>query len=154
MNAKDPLLEKILSELLEDFSDNIISIYGIGSYFDDRLPPDWMKNDVDLIIIVKDLEKIPKQEWTDVRYERKKFDDYEAWYWFLTREALQNKELFEKQTFSNYKWSLLDIKHTENSVLLHGEDIRPELPELENIPFDYDDLFVRSPYMLFLRLIF
>ena len=51
-----------MQNLVEKFSENIISIYGIGSFFDRKLPDNWIKNDIDMICIciVKNIEKIPK----------------------------------------------------------------------------------------------
>ena len=80
--SENAILEEILDDLQKRFSDNIISIFGIGSYFDDSLPKDWIKNDLDIIVIVKSLETIPKPAWTDVRYEKKKIDDHEVWLGF------------------------------------------------------------------------
>jgi len=105
----DPLIEGIINNLIADFPDNIISIYGIGSYFDNSLPSDWIKNDVDIIVIVKNLELIPKPDWTDVRYEKKEIEGGEVWLGFNTLEGFQHKELFETQAFSNYEWSVLDL---------------------------------------------
>lgn len=143
---EDLILEKIIDDLKQRFSDNIISIYGIGSYFDHSLPPDWIKKDLDLIVVVKSLESIPKSDWTEVRYERKKVDDYEVWLAFSTLEAYQDKEKFEKQSFSNYEWSLLELKIAENSILLYGQDIRVQLPDISQIKFDFDDILARSFY--------
>jgi len=53
-------------------------VFGIGSYFDENLPPNWIKNDVDLVVIVDSLEDIPKQDWTEVRYEKKQVGDKES----------------------------------------------------------------------------
>lgn len=60
---KDPLIEEILNDLESRFSDNIVSVFGLGSYFDQNLPPNWIKNDVDLVVIVNSLEGIPKQDF-------------------------------------------------------------------------------------------
>jgi len=60
---KDPLIEEILNDLESRFSDNIVRVFGLGSYFDQNLPPNWIKNDVDLVVIVNSLEGIPKQDF-------------------------------------------------------------------------------------------
>ena len=143
---EDLILEKIKDDLKQRFSDNIISIYGIGSYFDHSLPSDWIKKDLDLIVVVKSLDSIPKSDWTEVRYERKKVDDYEVWLAFSTLEAYQDKQKFEKQSFANYEWSLLELKIAENSILLYGQDIRVQLPDISQIKFDFDDILARSFY--------
>ena len=140
------ILKKILDDLEDRFSDNIISVYGIGSYFDDSLPSDWIKKDLDIIVIVQSLEAIPKPDWTEIRYERKKVEDYEVWIAFNTLEAYQNKKTFENQSFSNYEWSLLDLKLPENSIHLYGLDIRGKLPDIAHTNFDYDDILARSFY--------
>jgi len=82
--SKDPLLYKIKNDLQEKYSDDLISIYGIGSYFDEKLPSDWMKNDIDIIVILKSLEKTPKLEWTNFRYEEKKINEHLLWQGFYT----------------------------------------------------------------------
>ncbi|MFX1444442.1 MAG: hypothetical protein ACFFHV_13585 [Promethearchaeota archaeon] len=144
----DSILDTVLEELIEQFSDNIISIFGIGSYFDNSLPKDWIKNDLDIIVIVKSLENIPKPDWTDVRYEKKEINDHEVWLSFNNLEAYQEKQLFEAQSFSNYEWSLLDLKLPQNSQLLYGKDIRDQLPDITRIEFDYDNILARSLYHL------
>jgi len=128
--------------------DNILCIYGIGSYFDPNLPVDWIKNDIDIIVIVKSLNPIPKEEWTDVRFEKKEIDGVNIWIGFNTIQGLQKKEKFRVQSFANYEWSLIDLKLPENSVLIHGEDVRNQLPNIIGIMFDYDDILVRSLYHL------
>jgi len=145
---REKILDNILNDLQKRFSANIISIFGIGSYFDDSLPSDWIKNDLDIIVIVKSLESIPKQDWTDIRYERKVIDDHEVWLGFNTLDAYQDKQAFETQSFSNYEWSLLDLKLPENSKLLYGQDIRDQLPDISEVIFNYDDILVRSLYHL------
>ena len=74
INNKDLLVQAIISNLLELYSSTIIAIYGIGSYFDEFLPPNWVKNDIDIVVFVRSLEKIPKQDWTDVRYKKKEIN--------------------------------------------------------------------------------
>jgi len=144
----ETVLKNVLDDLQQRFSDNIISIFGIGSYFDDSLPSDWIKIDLDIIVIVKSLEAIPKPDWTHIRYEKKEIDSYEVWLGFNTLEAYQNKSMFEAQSFSNYEWSLLELKRPENSKLLYGQDIRDQLPDIAKIRFDYDNILARSLYHL------
>jgi len=97
-------LTRNITDLLKKYSDNIISIYGIGSYFDNDLPSDWVKNDLDLVAIVKDLSKIPTEDWTDIPFEKHYIDGNEVWVGFNTLEGFQNKEKFK--SFSNYEWSV------------------------------------------------
>lgn len=100
-----PLIKQIIKDLLEKYSDNIISIYGIGSYFDNDLPSDWIKNDLDIVAIVKDLKKISKPDWKDIPYDKFYNNGLEIWVGFNTLEGFQNKEKFK--SFSNYEWSVL-----------------------------------------------
>ena len=79
---QDPLIKDVLVDLESRFSKHVVSVFGIGSYFDENLPPNWIKNDVDLIVIVDSLDIIPKQDWTEVRYEKKRIEDKEIWMGF------------------------------------------------------------------------
>jgi hypothetical protein len=123
-------------------------VFGIGSYFDENLPPNWIKNDIDLVVIVDSLEGVPKQDWTEVRYEKKQLGDKEIWIGFNSLEGVKNLEQFRKQSFANFEWSLLELKLPENSALLYGRNIRDELPEVTALQFDYDDILIRSLYHL------
>lgn len=144
----DPLIKDILTDLESRFSKHVISVFGIGSYFDENLPLNWIKNDVDLIVIVDSLDIIPKQDWIEVRYEKKRIGDKEIWIGFNTLEGLQNREQNKKESFANYEWSLLDLKLPENSVLLYGRNIRNQLPEVSLLQFNYEDVLIRSLYHL------
>ncbi|KKM64326.1 hypothetical protein LCGC14_1502470 [marine sediment metagenome] len=144
----DPLINSIVSDLLNRYSDNIIAIYGIGSYFETSLPPNWVKNDLDIIVFVKSLEEISKQDWTEIRYEKKEVNGNHLWLGFNTLEAYQDKNRFSKESFSNYEWNLIDMKHPENSKLLYGENIHSQLPETDNLKFDYNDVLARGLYHL------
>jgi len=93
-------------------------VFGLGSYFDPNLPPNWIRNDVDLVVIVNSLEGIPKQDWTEVRYEKKQVGAKEIWIGFYSLKGVKNRETFQKESFANYEWSLLDLKLPENSALL------------------------------------
>ncbi|MEE9378369.1 MAG: thermonuclease family protein [Candidatus Lokiarchaeia archaeon] len=144
----DGIEVSVVSNLLHRYSGNIIAIYGIGSYFDDSLPPNWVKNDLDIIVIVKSLEEIPKQSWTEIRYEKIKVSGNHVWLGFNTIDALQDKNKFSNESFSNYGWNLLDMKHPENSKLLYGENIQDKILETTNMLFDYDDILARGLYHL------
>ncbi len=145
---QDTLIKNILNNLESRFSKHIVSVFGIGSYFNEDLPSNWTNNDVDLVVIVDFLEIVPKQEWTEVRYEKKRIDDKEIWIGFNTLEGFKNRDLFQKESFANYEWSLLDLKLPENSVLLYGRNIRNQLPEVSNLKFDYNNVLIRSLYHL------
>ncbi len=86
---QDRILKRVLDDLVVRYSENIIAMYGIGSYFDDTLPPKWVKNDLDIIVIVKTVEDIPKQDWTEIRYKKKKINGHHVWLGFNTIAAYQ-----------------------------------------------------------------
>ena len=73
-------------------------------------------------------------------------DGKEVWIGFNTLEGLNNKDLFEKECFANYKWTILDLAYQENSILLYGKDIRNFLPDPASIEFDLDDVLARALY--------
>ena len=120
----DLLIKEVLDDLKSRFSGHIVSVFGIGSYFDENLPSNWIKNDVDLVAIVDSLEVVPKQDWTEIRYEKKQIGDKEIWIGFNSLEGFKGREQFRKQAFSNYEWSLIDLKFPENSTLLYGRNVR------------------------------
>ena len=144
----DLLIKEVLDDLKSRFSGHIVSVFGIGSYFDENLPSNWIKNDVDLVAIVDSLEVVPKQDWTEIRYEKKQIGDKEIWIGFNSLEGFKGREQFRKQAFSNYEWSLIDLKFPENSTLLYGRNVRDELPEVAKLEFDYNDILIRSFYHL------
>jgi len=148
IKTKDPIISNIIDYLEENFKEIIISVYGIGSYFDKTLPTDWKINDIDIVVIVSSFEKIPKHEWTEVRYETKNIENFNVWLGYNTLQGLREKEVFEHESFANYEWSLLDLKYQENSQLLYGKDIRNHLPKISELKYDFDDIFVRSLYHL------
>ena len=146
-----PLLLVLVDILVQNIKtyhgDNLISIYGIGSYFDDHLPATWDRTDVDIIVIVKSIESIPKEAWNN-RFESRSIEGYQVYIGYNSITMYQNKEVFQKSSFSNYKWSLMNVKYKENFTLLFGEDIQDKLPDPKNIKFDFDDILRRSLYHL------
>ncbi|MFX0049628.1 MAG: hypothetical protein ACFE8G_15955, partial [Candidatus Hermodarchaeota archaeon] len=148
IKTKDPIISKIIGYLEDYFKEIVISVYGIGSYFDKALPTDWKINDIDVLVIVSSLEKIPKLEWTEVRYETRNIENYNVWLGYNTLRGLKEKEVFAHESFANYEWSLLDLKCQENSQLLYGKDIRNHLPKISDLKYDYDDIFARCLYHL------
>jgi len=145
---QDPLIQKILHFIETRFGSNLNSVYGIGSYFDDSLPSNWMKNDVDIVIFVESTTRIPKEEWKQ-RFKPKKFNGYDVWFLYNTIEGFQDKKKFKKiSEVANYEWSLIELKLPENSKFLYGLDIRNKLPDIENIEFDYNDILARALYHL------
>ncbi len=147
LKAKCATTYSIVQDLLNKFSTNIISIYGIGSFFDRKLPEDWIKNDIDIICVVKDVEKIPKsQDWTEVRRLEYNKGNYTASVFFNSLEGLKSKEIYEKESWANYKWALLDFKIPQNSAILYGKKLSDELPEVDSISYDYEDLLRHASY--------
>jgi hypothetical protein len=144
----DYIVKALIDGIIKSQKDNIIAVYGVGSYFDESLPKSWEKGDIDLIVFVKDLEKIPPKDFTKVRYEKKELDWVQVWIGYNTIDGFQNKEKFKEQSFSNLEWSVIELKHPENSTLLYGKDIRKELPSIESLKFDYDDILARGLYHL------
>jgi len=144
----DIITSSIIKYLQTNLKGEIISIFGIGSYFDKNLPSDWRNTDIDVIVVVPTLDKITKLDWTDVRYEVRKFNNHNVWIGYSTIQGLKEKKLFVKESFANYEWSLLDLKFKENSQLLYGEDIREQVPDPFSIDFDYNDILARCLYHL------
>lgn len=141
----DSLIKKIIEILKTRHSDNLIAIYGIGSYFDDNLPPNWIKKDIDLIFVVKSIENIPKELW-DKRFYSEDIEGLEVFSGYNTIEMYQNEEKFKEHSGANYEWAIMELKIPENSRLLFGEDIRNQLPKISDLTFDYDDILARGFY--------
>ena len=141
------LIQQVIEKVKKQHSDNLIAIFGIGSFFDKNLPESWIKNDIDLILVVKSIKEIPKEIWK-VRFFPEQIQGFDVFTGFNTLEMYQNKEKFRKDSGANYKWALMEIKYPENSTLLYGENIRDKLPEITTIPFDYDDILARGVYHL------
>jgi hypothetical protein len=148
IKTKNSIISIIIDYLEDSFKDNIISVYGIGSYFDKTLPSDWKITDIDVIVIVNSFDKIPKHEWTEVRYETKNIKNSKVWLGYNTLQGLKKKNEFTHESFANYEWSVLDLKCPENSQLLYGNDIRIQLPKISDLIYDFDDIFTRSLYHL------
>ncbi len=144
----DNITSNIIKYLQTNLKGNLISIFGIGSYFDKNLPPRWRNTDIDVIVIVSTLDKITKLDWTDVRYEVRKFDNHSVWIGYNTIQGLKTKKLFVQESFANYEWSLMDLKFKENSHLLYGKDIREQIPDPFSFVFDYNDILARCLYHL------
>ncbi len=95
------------------------------------------------------MEKIPKtQNWTGVRRLDYKDGKFKANVFFNSLEGLQHKEIYEKESWANYKWGLLDFKIPQNSVVLYGKPLFDELPEIDSIPFDYEDILRHAFYSI------
>ncbi|KKM61655.1 hypothetical protein LCGC14_1529560 [marine sediment metagenome] len=96
---KDPVVNFIISDLLLQYSEIIIAIYGIGSYFDDELPSNWTKNDLDVIVFVKSLEIIPKQQWTEIRYRKKVVEGIQIWIGLIPLKRIKIKLYLVKNLY-------------------------------------------------------
>ena len=95
---RDPLIKEVLGDLESRFSGHVVSVFGIGSYFDESLPPKWIKNDVDLVVIVDSLEAIPKQNWVKIRCEKKRVGDKEVWIGFNSLQGIKDRDQFIKES--------------------------------------------------------
>ena len=141
-----PLALEVTCCLLEEHKDNFISLYGIGSYFDDNKTDDWISNDIDFIAVVENFDNIPKDKYTSSRDKKMFIEEKEVFIAFHTVETLTSKELFNSVSFANYEWALHELKLPENSKLLYGQDIRDMIPELNEIGHDYEDILRRVIY--------
>ncbi|MFX0137508.1 MAG: thermonuclease family protein [Candidatus Hodarchaeota archaeon] len=139
------IIDIIISDIITRYSP--IAIYGIGSYFDETLPPNWIKNDLDIIIVVNSIEDIPKEDW-DNRFKTIEINGYKLFKGYNTIESYNNREIYNEISGANYEWALIEIKNPRNSKLLYGEDIRSQMPDTTNIQFDYDDILARTLYHL------
>ncbi len=155
VNEGDEIVKEAIKTLLYKYSDIIIAIYGTGSYFDDTLPSDWINEDIDLLVVVRTLNPIPKYEWTNQRYERLEIEGKKVWFLFNSFDALNrgfgNRELWESQSWANYFWSIINIKYPRNAKILYGEDIRYRLPMIRSRYLTdeiFDDILVRILYRL------
>jgi hypothetical protein len=143
--VENKAFQSIIQMLISRYGSNLIAVYGIGSFFNEQLPPTWMTSDVDLILIVKSLTEIPKAEW-ERRFFSQKIKGYDVYLGYNTLEMYYNKEKFKEISGANYEWAFIDIKIPENSKLLYGKDIRSQLPAIDEIEFDYDNILARSLY--------
>ena len=141
-----PLELEVPSRLLDEHKENLISLYGIGSYFDDNKPDEWISNDIDFIAVVENFDNIPKDKYTSSRHKKMFIEEKEVFIAFHTIETLNSKKLFNSVSFANFEWALHEIKLPENSKLLYGPDIRDKIPELNEIGHDYEDILRRVFY--------
>lgn len=143
--GSNDVIATIISDIIARYSP--IAIYGIGSYFDESLPPDWIKNDLDIIIVVNSVEDIPKEDW-DNRFKTIEIEGYKIFKGYNTIESYNNKDIFNEISGANYEWALMEIKNPKNSKLLYGEDIRSQIPDTTNLQFNYDNILARALYHL------
>lgn len=141
-----PLVLEVTSRLLEEYKENFISLYGIGSYFDDNKPDEWISNDIDFIAVVENFDNIREDKNTSSRHKRMFIEEKEVFIAFHTIETLTSKEFFNSVSFANFEWALHEIKLPENSKLLYGQDIRDKIPELNELGHDYEDILRRVFY--------
>jgi hypothetical protein len=145
---KANLIHKVISDILTSFQDSILTIFGIGSYFDELLPKEWEKNDLDLVVVVKNYENTPKPKWGKIRFTQNQIDGIKVWSFFYTLETLQSKESYEPQSLANYEWSIIELNYPENSKIVYGKNIRSHLPVITHDQFDFDDILARGLYHL------
>ena len=99
IKAVDNITTSIIKYLQTNLKGENISIFGIGSYFDKNLPSDWRNTDIDVIVIVSTLDKITKLDWTDVRYEVRKFDNHNVWIGYNTIQGLRKFSAFIRKRY-------------------------------------------------------
>ncbi len=141
IEKSDSIIDRAIEDLAVRLRDNLLAVYGIGSYFEDSLPSSFIKNDIDLIAIVRTTENLRT-------FRRLTIGKSEVFVGYNTIESYGIKKVFGEDSGANYEWSLICIKHPENSKLLHGTDIRDQVPETTNIQFDYDNILIRGYYHL------
>ncbi len=141
MEKSDSIIDCVIEDLAVRLDDNLLAVYGIGSYFEDSLPSNFTKDDIDLIAIVRTTEKLRT-------FKRQTIGKSEVFVGYNTIESYSDKKVFEEDSGANYEWALICIKHPENSKLLYGTDIRDQIPETSNIQFDYDNILIRGFYHL------
>ena len=141
-----PLVLEVACRLLEEYKENFISLYGIGSNFDDNKPDECISNDIDFIAVVENFDNIREDKNSSSRHKRMFLEEKEVFIAFHTIETLNSKELFNSVSFANFEWALHEIKLPENSKLLYGPDIRKKLPELNELGHDYEDILRRVFY--------
>ena len=141
MEKSDSIIDCVIEDLAVRLDDNLLAVYGIGSYFEDSLPSNFTKDDIDLIAIVRTTEKLRT-------FKRQTIGKSEVFVGYNTIESYSDKKVFEEDSGANYEWSLICIKHPENFKLLYGTDIRNQIPETSNIQFDYDNILIRAFYHL------
>ncbi len=135
------IIDRVIEDLEGRLNDNLIAVFGIGSYFDDSLPPNFITNDIDLIAIVRTTKSLR-------RFRRLTIGKSEVFVGYNSIESYSDKKVFEEDSGANYEWSLICIKHPENSKLLYGTDIRDRIPGTPNIQFNYDNILIRGFYHL------
>lgn len=142
------MVEREIIKFIKDFvttkfGDDVIAIYGIGSSFNSNVNA----RDIDVVVVLKNLDKCPKYKWTSARFEKQvqnfQRERFEIWFLYNTLEGYMNKNAFKSISFANWEWSVRSLKHA--SELIMGEDIRERLPEPL---YDYNDILVRCAYHL------
>lgn len=133
--------KKILDFLFSKFKkDDVVSVYGIGSAFENTFTK---TSDVDVVVLLKDIDKAPSPDWATALFEKTKIDDIEVYYLYGDMNHYLNSKIFPSISFANWEWSIRGLKY--GSTLLYGEDIRDQLP---TPPFNVVQIFKRSMYHL------
>lgn len=140
MASQDDATAEILAFLQKSFGDDLSGVYGIGSAFESSLVN---PGDKDVVVLLHDTAKCPKKEWTSHLYEKRLLGDTETWLFYGMLDDYLDKGRFERTSFASWEWAVRSLKYC--STLLHGTDVRDELP----MPaYDYKAIFLRVAYHL------
>ncbi len=139
-SKSSPLIDGVIDDLRKELKANLIAVYGIGSHFTSQKSL-FSANDIDLIAIVKSTKSLGK-------FSKKEIGKKHIFIGYNTIESYNDKKIFDEISGANYEWALICIKHPENSKLLYGTDIRDQIPETNNIQFNYDNILIRGFYHL------
>lgn len=136
----DSALENFIKDfLIKKYGEDLRAVYGIGSSF----KSDLGASDVDIVVLLKSLDKTPVKSYTTARFEKVIHNNIEVWFLYGTLDGYLDKNKFKRMSFANWEWSVRGIKYA--SVLLYGEEIRNQLP----IPnYNYQDILIRVAYHL------
>ena len=106
------MIDKVLDYLDQFYGENILSVYGIGSYFDDSLPEDWIKNDIDVIVFVKNIEGMPSPYYSDSYFEKMSA-------WCHDRASTWNDFVLSCKQFEKYKNGEITIYRKIFNMISH-----------------------------------
>lgn len=134
------MYENIINYLQNKYGEDIVAIYGIGSFF---LDTEKTKSDADVIVILKDTSKCPRKDYTTALFEERKEGDISFTFLYGTLEDYMDRNAFLKVSFADWSWAVRSLKF--GSKFIFGNDIRKKLPTPE---YDYGSIFLRSAYHL------
>ncbi len=149
IKTEDSLLYDVFLYVKDKLKENLVSIFGIGSYFHEDTN-NFKPNDIDVLVFVKTFDQealnFKSLEYSNARFEEKIFEDKKISIIYNLFSALSNEKEFKKYSFSNYKWAIIDLKY--NSKIIFGKDFRNKLLDVTYKDDDYDDLLRRAFYYL------